>query len=250
MVYPTQILLVALGLAGLHSASASASASAISHCAQTSVNPADYTHFWLWGGVGLPASVQQVQGLYLYQGEFTRRGGALHWVKGGQPLARLQVPMLWLTVRLESLALSEAQLAALARLPERWARAGNPRVGLQIDFDAASYRLDRYATLLKQLRARLAPGYMLGVTGLLDWAQTGSVAQLNQLPIDEIVIQTYQGRHTIAAYASYLEALQGLTRPFRLGLVQGGDWQPCQQQRLAQNRWYRGEVIFIIKPDK
>jgi hypothetical protein len=31
------------------------------------------------------------------------------------------------------------------------------------------------------------------VTGLLDWAKTGDVATLNALPVDELVVQSYQG---------------------------------------------------------
>ncbi|BDH47255.1 hypothetical protein TUM12370_32990 [Salmonella enterica subsp. enterica serovar Choleraesuis] len=235
-----QILLVSLGLLVAGPSYAGV------NCPTSQVAAQNYQAFWLWGGVKLPAQVQNVDTLYLFQGEVVMRRGTGEWVRGGQPLARLKVPKLWLTVRLETLTLSDTLLERLARLPERWQRAGNRVEGLQLDFDAATYRLEEYGQLLKKLRQRLDPRFQLGVTGLLDWAQTGSVTTLNQLPVDEIVIQTYQGRSSVQGYSSYLNALSGLRRPFRIGLVQGGSWQTCWQQRLEQSTFYRGAVVFVV----
>ncbi|MCQ6483123.1 DUF3142 domain-containing protein, partial [Vibrio parahaemolyticus] len=83
-------------------------------------------------------------------------------------VARLRAPALWLTVRLERLDLSDEMLDTLARLPVRWAQAGNPVTGLQIDFDAATRRIGDYGQFLTRLRARLDGRFALGVTGLLD----------------------------------------------------------------------------------
>lgn len=232
-----QILLVVLGI--LYAGTSVA-------CDPKPVVASDYRAFWLWGGVAMPSEVGQIDTLYLYQGEVGAQDA--RWQRGGQPVARLAVPRLWLTVRLETLALSEPELTRLARLPERWRQAGNFVVGLQIDFDAATYRLKDYGKLLQRLRARLDPRYSLSVTGLLDWAQTGSIAALNQLPVDEIVIQTYQGRQSVVNYSAYLKSLQLLQRPFRIGVVQGGVWRRCLESTLARSPWFRGMVVFV-SPD-
>ncbi len=172
----------------------------------TRANDADYRAFWLWSGVRPSAALRQAEVIYLHQGDVVTRQGKPVFVRLGQPVARLRAPALWLTVRLERLDLSDEMLDTLARLPVRWAQAGNPVTGLQIDFDAATRRIGDYGQFLTRLRARLDGRFALGVTGLLDWAQTGSVAQLNALPVDELVVQTYQGRHTVPGYARYLPA--------------------------------------------
>ncbi|MEJ0066292.1 MAG: DUF3142 domain-containing protein [Caulobacteraceae bacterium] len=68
----------------------------------------------------------------------------------------------------------------LARL-RRWRAAGDPLVGLQIDFDAHTRRLGEYATFLANLRRRLPPDCRLSITGLLDWSSQGDSAALDAL---------------------------------------------------------------------
>ena len=88
----------------------------------------------------------------------------------------------------------------------------------------------------------------LGITGLLDWGANGDIATLNGLAgvVDELVVQTYRGRTTEANYEHYLPALRHLTLPFKLGLVQGGEWQPEWQRQVASQPNYRGEVVFLL----
>ncbi|EOI5730043.1 DUF3142 domain-containing protein [Cronobacter malonaticus] len=216
----------------------------------TRANDADYRAFWLWSGVRPPAALRQAEVIYLHQGDVVTRQGKPVFVRLGQPVARLRVPTLWLTVRLERLDLSDETLDTLVRLPVRWAQAGNPVTGLQIDFDAATRRIGDYGQFLTRLRARLDGRFALGVTGLLDWAQTGSVAQLNALPVDELVVQTYQGRHTVPDYARYLPALLGLRIPFKIGIAQNGEWDKAQEKTLAASPWYRGAVIFVMNGER
>jgi len=130
----------------------------------------------------------------------------------------------------------------------RWRAAGNPVVGIQIDFDARTRHLDAYAAFLKDLRARLPPDCRLGVTGLLDWSSQGDPAGLNALAgvVDEIILQTYQGRRTIPGYGAYLARLGRLGAPFRIGLIQGGEWTAPED--LARNPNFRGYVVFLRNP--
>ncbi len=137
-------------------------------------------------------------------------------------------------------------MAILIDLPRRWAAAGNQVIGLQIDFDAGTYRLDDYAGFLRRVRTKLDPNFALGVTGLLDWAKTGSIQQLNALPIDELVIQTYQGRSTVNQYSRYLPALLQLRLPFKIGLVQHGEWDPQWEQYLAASPFIGEKSSFCL----
>lgn len=216
--------------------------------AQESVDATRYDAFWLWAAVRPQPVLHQASELYLHQGEILRWRGQPYLARQGIPVSRLNVPTLWLSLRAVTLEVPDAMLDDLLHLRQRWIDAGNHVAGIQIDFDAASYRLDIYADFLRQLRQKLPPDCRLSVTGLLDWAKTGDVDQLNQLPIDELVIQTYQGRQTVTGYQAYLPPLLKLTVPFRIGLVQNGEWDPTWQQRLARSPYYRGAVVFLLNP--
>jgi len=128
----------------------------------------------------------------------------------------------------------------------RWRDAGNRLVGIQIDFDAGTRHLEGYATFLADLRRRLPADCRLGITGLLDWSSHGDPAGLRALAgvVDEVVLQIYQGRHVIPGYEAYLRKLDRLDIPFRIGLLEGGDWDPPED--LAANPWFKGFVVFLV----
>ena len=125
---------------------------------------------------------------------------------------------------------------------QRWKRAGNPVVGIQIDFDARTRYLDEYVDFLRDLRRRLPREYRLSITGLLDWGSNAEPAAINRLKgvVDEVVVQTYQGRHSIPNHAAYLPRVSRLQLPYRIGLVQGGDWQAPTTWKRALVQGLRG----------
>ncbi|MEC5343392.1 DUF3142 domain-containing protein [Brenneria populi] len=215
-----------------------------------SVDAAQYQAFWLWAAVRPQPVLHHAHTLYLHQGEIARRQGKVVFLRQGIPVSKLRVAHLWLSYRMTTLSLSDEHLRRILALQESWRRHGNRVRGIQLDFDAQSYRLAEYAAFLRQLRRRVPDDCRISITGLLDWARTGDVAELNRLrsSIDELVIQTYQGRGTVTNYADYLPALNKLTIPFRLGLVQYGKWDRVWQRRLAASPYYRGEVVFLVNP--
>ncbi len=214
------------------------------------VHAADHRAFWLWSGVGSSAEMRGAEVVYLHQGEVNLYRGRPVFERVGLPVSRLTFPRIWLTVRLTTLEMPDDIAARIIGLMARWSQSGNHVVGLQIDFDAATRRLGDYAQFLTSLREKLPREYALGVTGLLDWASTGDIATLNRLPVDELVVQTYQGRHSVQGYARYLPALQKLAIPFRIGLVQHGEWDPRYARTLSASRWYRGTVVFMLRPGR
>jgi hypothetical protein len=62
--------------------------------------------------------------------------------------------------------------------------------------------------------------------------------------VDEVVIQTYQGRRTIPGYEGYMDSLRRLPLPFRVALVEGGQWR--EPRGLAGNPRFRGYVVFLL----
>ena len=231
----TQILLVAALLAG------EAQAAEI-------VTAHEHPAFWLWSGVKASDALKEAQTVYLHQGEVLARPNEVVFQRLGLPVSRLTFPSIWLTVRFTTLEVPPTIVPRIVRLMQRWQAAGNQVVGLQVDFDAATHQLADYARFLRTLRQQLPPEFALGVTGLLDWAKTGDVATLNSLAVDELVIQSYQGRHTVDNYQAYLPALARLSIPFKLGLVQNGQRDVQAEAQLRKSPWYRGTVVFMLNP--
>ncbi len=212
------------------------------------VDPRHYDAFFLWPGMRPPDLAPDLPGgpkvVYLLAREL-RRGDARHLV----PLRAVpHVPSaeVWLTVRCERLDWGDGVYRHVLGELARWQAAGNHVAGLQIDFDAATKGLDGYAAFLANLRRRLPPRYRLSVTGLMDWSAHGDPAALAKLGgiVDEVVIQTYQGRRTIPGYERYLSSLSLLPLPYRVGLVEGGEWRA--PVALARDPHFRGYVVFLV----
>jgi hypothetical protein len=64
--------------------------------------------------------------------------------------------------------------------------------------------------------------------------------------VDEVVLQTYQGRHTIEGYENYMDSLKRLKLPYRVGLVQNGKWKA--PDHLAHDPEFKGYVVFLLNP--
>jgi len=61
---------------------------------------------------------------------------------------------------------------------------------------------------------------------------------------DEIVFQTYRGRSTVRNVDAYVARLARLAIPFKLGLVEHGEWSPPPGLRGNPN--FRGYDVFLL----
>jgi hypothetical protein len=163
---------------------------------------------------------------------------------------RLPGKAVWLVVRTDTLDWPRGGLSGLTRRLDSWAAAGNRIEGLQVDFDARTHGLARYADFLGAVRRELPRRYRLSVTGLMDWSANGDPAALSALAgvVDEVVVQTYQGRSTIAGYEAWFRRMRGFRLPFKVGLVQGGQWRA--PDGLAAEPNFRGYVVFLVNPPR
>jgi hypothetical protein len=219
------------------------------------VDAANYDDFWLWAGVAPQSVLARARSLYLLRGQVSApRDGAgparLIAQGGSTPHIRATVPgsEAWIVYRAHTLDWTPAIYAQVLAELDRWRAAGDPVVGIQIDFDARTRHLGEYARFLTGLRAHMPASCKLSITGLLDWSSQGDPAALEALSgvVDEVVLQTYQGRHTIPGYETYLARLDRMKAPFKIGLVEGGDW--TAPAGLAANPWFRGYVVFLTNP--
>lgn len=208
------------------------------------VDPGDHDAFFLWAGVRAPDVLRRARTVYLLAGEVRHDDPDRFVPLRATP--RIGHARIWLVVRVERLDWGEGVWQAVWATLSHWRAAGNRLAGLQLDFDAATRGLGGYAVFLRQVRERLPPDLGLSVTGLLDWSAGGDPEALLRLAgvVDEVVIQTYQGRHTIPGYEAYLRSLSRLRMPYRIALVEGGDWQ--EPSGLADDPDFRGYVVFLL----
>ena len=220
--------------------------------AQRPVNAADYDAFWLWAGVTPQPVLARAKSLYILQGQIGFSPGDPaakgHLIAQGGAMPRMRAGEVWIVYRAHTLNWPPETYDQILRQWRVWRTNGVPVAGIQIDFDARTRHLDQYQAFLRDLRHRLPAGCKLSITGLLDWSSQGDSTVLNSLNgvVDEIVLQTYQGRRTIPGYQAYLASLSKLTVPFRIGLAQGGEWSA--PAALKTNPYFRGYVVFLQNP--
>ena len=217
--------------------------------ARAAVDARDHDAFWLWSGVATQPVLDQAKTLYVLQGQISaprqdRQTAVL--IAQGMSVRRLPQALVWIVYRAHTLRWPEPVYPQLLGQVQRWQHAGTAVAGVQIDFDARTRYLQDYVVFLKDLRQRLPTGLKLSITGLMDWSSNADSSAIGKLKgvIDEVVVQTYQGRHSIPDYAAYLPRISRMGLPFRIGLVQGGEWQAPGY--LRDSPWFRGYVVFLL----
>ena len=208
------------------------------------VRAENYHAFWLWAGVQPQPALKHAEEIYLLAGEVRGRPRR-EIISQRSATPHVAGSKIWIVYRAQTVDWSGPILTEVLRHVESWRRAGNDVIGLQIDFDAGTKHLERYAEFLRALRANLPSRYRLGVTGLLDWSANGpqGLRALSGV-VDEVILQIYQGRHVIPGYAGYLAKLNAFSIPFKIGLLQGGEWQA--PAGLEQNSLFKGYVVFLL----
>ncbi len=219
--------------------------------AASTVDASKYDSFWLWSGVAPQPVLKQARSVYVLQGQIEARHGdesQVRFIAQGGSVARGLPVEVWLAYRVHTLHWTPREYAILLAQVHRWREAGNQVVGVQIDFDAHTLHLQEYVEFLEGLRRQLPSNYRLSITGLMDWSSRIGSDQVNELRgiVDEVVVQTYQGRHTIENYSEYLPRVSHLSLPFKIGLIQGGDWDAPSY--IAESPWFRGYVVFLQNP--
>jgi hypothetical protein len=215
------------------------------------VDASNYNAFWLWSGVKPQPVLKQARCVYILQGQIEAKHGdesQVRFIAQRGTAPHHQQAEVWLAYRVHTLHWTPREYVILLAQLHRWQQAGNNVVGVQIDFDAHTLHMQEYLEFLKQLRQRLPSEYRLGITGLMDWSSRADPSQVNQLRgiVDEVVVQTYQGRHTIENYSEYLPRVSLLNMPFKIGLIQGGNWDAPSY--IAESPWFRGYVVFLQNP--
>lgn len=200
--------------------------------------------FWLWAGVQPPDWLGKARSIYILDSEI--RGSSATFVPLRPASPHVEGPELWLVVRTDTLAWPDNATLVLASRLDRWAAQGDRVAGLQVDFDAHTRHLSNYADFLRKVRRKLPSRYKLSITGLMDWSANSDPTALLALKatVDEVIIQTYQGRHTIPGYGRYFDRMRRFPIPFKVGLVERGRWS--EPAGLSTESNFRGYVVFLL----
>jgi len=209
------------------------------------VDARGYDSFWVWAGVDPGLRAEHARTIYLLDGE-VRAGEDGRLVDLRPRVPHLRSAEVWLVVRTDTLDWRDGVAESLGPRAAAWARAGNRAAGVQIDFDARTRHLADYAAFLERVRRTLPRRYKLSITGLMDWSANGDPQALRKLKgtVDEVVIQTYQGRSTIWGYERYFERMRDFPMPFKVGLVENGRW--IEPAGLRSEPSFNGYVVFLL----
>ena len=209
------------------------------------VDARDYDSFWVWAGVDPGLRAEHARTIYLLDGE-VRAGEDGRLVDLRPRVPHLRSAEVWLVVRTDTLDWRDGVVESLGPRAAAWARAGNRVAGVQIDFDARTRHLADYAAFLERVRRALPKRFKLSITGLMDWSANGDPQALRKLKgtVDEVVIQTYQGRSTIWGYERYFERMRDFPMPFKVGLVENGRW--IEPAGLRSEPSFNGYVVFLL----
>jgi hypothetical protein len=206
--------------------------------------------FWLWPGAKLPQT-SGIDRLYLLQGFFAARNHQARFIDQGQNATQLKkIKELVLVYRLDALQPASNIVAQFHKDALSWIQNGNNVIGIQLDFDSATGNKKEYNLFLQEIRQALAAKFQLSITGLMDWINS----PFELTTANEVVLQTYQGKHSVAQLERYLTHLKRIqhTIPidFKLGIVQGATLPIKITDSLNSNPKYRGQVIFLLQRNR
>lgn len=223
------------------------------------VDAQEYSSFWLWGNIRTAPYLSKAKEIYILQGEFrplaknnlvdarTPSIGNSRFTQQGVSILNIPQQKVWLVFRNHHLNWNQKELLHILKRVRQWENAGNQIIGIQIDYDSRTRKLHEYAIFLQNIRQQLPSKYQLSITGLLDWsnAREPRTLQLLKQNIHEIVVQTYQGTNSIPNYETYLKQFSTLKLPYKIGLVQHGQWQTPLY--LKTDPHFKGFVVFLVR---
>jgi hypothetical protein len=209
--------------------------------------------YWIWAGRTVPdfhSSSKPI--LYIHQGTFERcvkqacKQRAFIFNQSGLAPHPLKGNAIWIVFRLEALIDKEILIRTYLSAKHRWESHGNHVIGLQLDFDSPTKKLESYCLYLENLRPELKNS-KLSVTGLADWSVNANTETLNRLAkvSSEIIFQLYNGNSKIPNLDQYAQKLLEGTLPFKIGILETQEDILINSIRLG--KYYRGTVIFLQK---
>ncbi len=184
--------------------------------------------YWIWAGYSAK-DLSSESTLYLHQAtvevvpnkKIQEKTLNLAIRRQGLGATKLANPLI-LVYRLEALPDPNLVLNQFLNDQEMWRLKGNHVLGIQLDFDSPTNKLDLYINFLIRFKENLPKQFRFSVTGLADWASNSPPEVLNSIQkiTDEIVFQVYTGKSPVPEIHSYYQSLATLSTNFKLGVLE------------------------------
>lgn len=201
--------------------------------------------YWIWAGKttkGLPSEST----LYIHQGTLERKRDGKPPILRRQGLGSINLEShpIYIVYRIEDISYPNQIIELFNYDSMVWKKKGSKIIGLQIDFDSPSKKLDKYIDFLSKIRLNLSDPYRLSITGLADWASSSPRSSLQVLAktVDEIVFQLYQEKNEIPFLELYVQSLISSGIPFKIGIIENQRY--ILKKFTFDSKFYRGSVIF------
>ena len=205
------------------------------------------TSYWIWGNM-IPKRVSHEKDLYVYQGIFdVVRGKYTYHFEGLSPRPIDKYSgKLTLTYRLEKLIPPSIIVSRFVSHQKAWRRHNIVIDGIQIDYDSPTKKLLEYADWLALLKKEIKSDVSISITGLGDWLASAPSSHLNNLSekTSFIAFMMYHGGHPLKNTSHYIEYLENLTIPFKIGRLEK-QTDTNTFKSIVQAQSYKGEIIFI-----
>jgi hypothetical protein len=155
-----------------------------------------------------------------------------------------KVDTLTLVYRLQDLPKPMNLVHIYQKTKAKWQSHGIKVIGLQLDYDSPTSKLELYLAHLKELRTIL-PNDEISITGLPDWLNRSEVmiTALNKINVP-IFFQLYQGTTPMNAIETNNLKLSSFKAPFVVGLLPKQNLNIQQMNELKKNKFYQGLSYF------
>ncbi len=203
--------------------------------------------YWIWAGI-TPADAPADAELIIYQGNFVVESERLMFEHKGIYPSPLTADGMQLVFRLHELRDPDYMVLTIERYMAEWQKHGVKTKGIQLDFDSPSAKLSEYAHFLNQIRTSLSKELQFSITGLGTWMMDADASTLKQLhqQVDVVTYQLYVGRQPVRYPQQYLNFLNRLNEPFKVGLLYSQPPLPGLK-KLESNTAFKGFSYFIQK---
>ena len=200
------------------------------------------TQHWIWQAKDM-ALIEHSGGIVIMQGEFSQIGNQVTFIKKGLAAHPIQFQgPVRLLIRAYKLPSVSEFIEQVDYLLQSWEDSGTPIVGIQIDYDSPTAKLDNYRAYLQQVSQHYGREFV-SVTGLCSWL-SDNLSALNRFGdvVDYVAIQLYQHHLPVPQVEQHIAWLSKLKVRYKVGLTTAPRFSELQFDHSPS---YTGKLIFL-----
>ena len=195
---------------------------------------------WVWKEPDIELA-QEYKHWVLYQGDIIADNSNIFVKRGVMPV-HIEDHELTLLFRIYALPDVELLAKQVSYAIEQWEMHDTNIQSIQLDYDAASSELARYARYVRALKHAL-PDIHLSITGLVSWYDDNFPDLITLgAEVEYIAFQLYQNYAPLARAEQYASRLTNYPYPYKLGITMH---EGFSEYRFKEGPHYLGDMVFI-----